>query len=201
MCDEQPKLVVGLGNPGGKYENTRHNAGFLLINSLRKKLGRQEKKKRCCQSVLYKVPFAGNILYLAKPQTFMNHSGDAVGKLRQRLKLNPREILVVYDCLDIPLGRIRLRSQGSAGGHKGMQSTIAALGTQEIPRLRIGIGRNDESTVVDYVLDEWNEDEQEKVEAVTDFAAEAVLTAVKRGMQAAMEKYNNWSYEEDMPIE
>ncbi|MFW6414180.1 MAG: aminoacyl-tRNA hydrolase [Verrucomicrobiota bacterium] len=196
MCNAKPKLVVGLGNPGGKYENTRHNAGFLVINALRKKLGRAEKKKRCCRSILYQTSFAGDTLYLAKPQTFMNRSGEAVVKLQQRLKLAPEEVLIVYDCLDIPMGRIRLRAQGGNGGHKGMGSILVSLATQQIPRLRFGIGRDEEAETVDYVLDEWSTEERERIDTVIEVAADAVLTAVKQGLNPAMEKYNNWQLEE-----
>ena len=192
MDEIKPKLIVGLGNPGDKYRGTRHNAGFLAIDALMrkiKKVGAEEKRQR---SLVYKAGFAGSTIYLAKPLTYMNLSGQAVSGLQQELRLSSEEILVIYDCLDIPLGKIRLRMGGGSGGHNGIGSVLAHLGTQDVPRLRIGIGRTEEADTVNYVLDEWSAEEKNLAEEVLDAAADSVLLAVKRGLEIAMNEYNKW---------
>ena len=192
MDEIKPKLIVGLGNPGDKYRGTRHNAGFLAIDALMrkiKKVGAEEKRQR---SRVCKAGFAGSTIYLAKPLTYMNLSGQAVSGLQQELRLSSEEILVIYDCLDIPLGKIRLRMGGGSGGHNGIGSVLAHLGTQDVPRLRIGIGRTEEADTVNYVLDEWSAEEKNLAEEVLDAAADSVLLAVKRGLEIAMNEYNKW---------
>ena len=192
MDEIKPKLIVGLGNPGDKYRGTRHNAGFLAIDALIRKLKKVNSEEKRQRSLVYKAGFAGSTVHLAKPLTYMNLSGQAVGGLQRELRLSPEEILVIYDCLDLPLGKIRLRMGGGSGGHKGIGSVIEHIGTQDVPRLRIGIGRTEAADTVDYVLDEWSAEEKELAEEVFDAAADSVLLAVKRGVQIAMNEYNRW---------
>jgi PTH1 family peptidyl-tRNA hydrolase len=192
-----PQLIVGLGNPGPKYAATRHNIGFLTIDRLLATARGEVREEHRFSSMLYRLRLAGRHMVLAKPLTFMNVSGEAVAGMRKSLELTPQEIMVVYDCLDLPLGRLRIRSEGGSGGHRGMQSVIDALETEQIPRLRIGIGRQTDSDVVDYVLSTWTAAEQPLVEQVVITAARAVQYAARRGVTAAMNAYNAWTTEQE----
>ena len=146
------KLIIGLGNPGKEYSNTRHNAGFLALDIVAKKLN-VEINRKAFDSLTGKTMYKGQLVLLMKPQTYMNLSGEAVRKAVNYYQLNPQEdLIVIYDDLDINYGQIRLRSKGSAGGHKGMKSIIANIKTQEIPRIRIGIEKNPLILTSDYVL-------------------------------------------------
>ncbi len=189
----QPKVIVGLGNPGEEYAGTRHNAGFLVLDRILEKLNKPSRREHRYDSEIIRVSFGGRQLILVKPLTFMNLSGTAVAKGRAAWDVVPEEILVVYDCLDLPAGKIRLREDGGSGGHRGMESMIQELGSQKFPRLRVGIGRQDGKPVVDYVLSGWSEEEQPYMEQAVDAAADAVLLAVRSGMAAAMNRYNGWS--------
>lgn len=192
-----PKLIVGLGNPGPEYEATRHNAGFLTIEALLARVNGPVSQEHRYDTLLNSCRYAGRALWFARPLTYMNASGPAVGKLVRVLDLLPEELLVIYDCLDLPLGRIRLRQSGSSGGHRGMESIIRELETGSIPRLRIGIGRETGSPVIGHVLSAWAAEEQAIAETVIATAAEAVLQAVRRGVAQAMNKYNAWSVDGD----
>ena len=193
MCD-LPRVIVGLGNPGPEYRESRHNAGFLAIDRIVQKLRAPVQESRACNSIVYESQRRGRKLVLAKPLVYMNNSGQSVQGLLRRFDVVPSEILVVYDCLDLPVGRIRLRKAGGSGGHRGIESVISELGTQSFPRLRIGIGRPDKSTV-QYVLSEWTPEEREAITVVIDRAADAALLAAVRGMNMAMNACNNWVQE------
>lgn len=183
-------LIAGLGNPGRQYAGNRHNIGFMVLESLAERLGvsmsRMESK-----ALITKAEYAGNHLILAKPQTYMNLSGQAVRSLVRFYKISLDKLIVVYDDVDLPFGALRLRPAGGSGGHKGMISIIDALGTQDFPRLRIGIdrppGRMD---AADYVLRDFNRDEAEQLPLICSQALEALLTYVTRGIAAAMNTYN-----------
>lgn len=146
------KLIVGLGNPGLQYEQTRHNVGFRVVDDFAEK--QQWKWERQGRAMLASGTLATEKIVLVKPLTYMNNSGEAVGELVRWYKLSPEQVIVIYDELDLPLGKIRLRAKGSAGGHNGLNSIITHLHTNEIPRLRIGIGRpaNNRMDTVKYVL-------------------------------------------------
>lgn len=189
------KMVVGLGNPGPAYADTRHNAGFMAVEKLRSVAGETVKERHRYSSIVYHWRYAGASLVITEPLTFMNLSGPAVGKAARVYKLRPEEILMVYDCMDLPLGRLRLRQSGSSGGHKGMKSVISSLGTESIPRLRIGIGRESDGGAVEHVLSVWQEDERDMLEAVLEQAAGAVICAIRRGVVEAMNHYNSKSME------
>lgn len=197
MSDETPiRLVIGLGNPGSKYAGTRHNVGFDLVDRLAAERGlewRLEKK--------WKVEMArtgDGSLVLAKPQTYMNLSGEAAIKLASFYKISPAEVLIVYDDADLPLGRLRLRGSGSAGGHNGVKSLIQHLGTDRIPRLKIGIGRRPGAAeegagrdkMVGHVLGRFRPEETERLEKSMARAAEAVNCALLSGLAAASTRYN-----------
>lgn len=184
------KLIVGLGNPGPEYQETRHNAGFMVVDALLAR-SREVKHEHRYGSNLFQFRYASGNLMAMQPLTFMNLSGQAVAKVSRVFDLSPSEIMVVYDCLDIPLGRLRMRHGGSSGGHRGMESVIHELGTSNIPRLRIGIGRADTGNTVDHVLSSWQEGERDMWERVLKQAVEAVLWAVRRGVGPAMNRYNS----------
>lgn len=190
LTDTSPCLVVGLGNPGREYAQTRHNIGFMLIDRLAVRLNAQGMKLQS-KAIVLTAQYEGRKLLLAKPQTYMNLSGQAVQGLVRFYKLPLEHVLVAHDDLDLPFGTLRMRPGGGAGGQKGVQSIITQLGTPNFPRLRLGIdrppGRMD---AADYVLQEFSQQELLAVSEILDRAADAVLTWVKEGLNAAMNKFN-----------
>jgi PTH1 family peptidyl-tRNA hydrolase len=185
-----PKLIVGLGNPGARYEKTRHNVGWMALDALAKKHG-VEINKSGFQGLYGEWRRAAEKIILLKPSTYMNLSGKAVGPAASFYKIPPSEILVVYDDLDLPPGKLRIREKGSAGGHNGMKSLIETLGTQEFPRVRIGIGRPAPGwQVVDWVLAPFGADDLPLITAAVDEAVKAMETWLDEGTLAAMNKHN-----------
>lgn len=182
------KLIVGLGNPGARYAASRHNMGFQVLDSLAARHGLEREQKRF-DAWLGSLRWPGEKVLLAKPQTYMNLSGRAVQQIVHWHKLNLEEIIVVYDDLDLPPGRVRLRARGSAGGHKGMLSIIECLGSQDFARVRIGIGRPEHETI-DWVLGGVSAEEQKIYNQSLDRAAEALECWVRKGIVAAMNEYN-----------
>lgn len=179
------RLLVGLGNPGREYRDTRHNVGFLLLDRL---AARERAEFRTEKSWQAEVARAGDLL-LCKPLTYMNLSGQAVRPLSQFYKIEPAEVLVILDDLALPLGKLRFRSSGSAGGHNGLQSIIDHFGTPAVPRLRVGIG-SAERDAVDHVLGRFALEERPVLEQSLDRALEAIDCARTRGLAAAMNAYN-----------
>jgi PTH1 family peptidyl-tRNA hydrolase len=183
-------LIIGLGNPGREYHRSRHNIGFMVVDQLAERLGvafsRMESK-----SLVTKADLNGRRVILAKPLTYMNLSGQAVKSLARFYKIPLDELLVVCDDIDLPFGTLRLRPNGGSAGQKGMQSIIDSLGTQEFPRLRLGInrppGRKD---AADYVLQDFTKDEVDYLPAILDRAVEAVLVFVQEGLTEAMNEFN-----------
>ncbi len=192
--NERILLVVGLGNPGAEYEGTRHNAGFMVIDRLLAGFpaGRFE-ARHVAQSFVHAGMFRGKPLFLQKPQTFMNLSGLAVAGFARKEGIRPEEILVVSDDLDLPVGRLRLRTGGSDGGHNGLKSVIAELGSAAFRRLRVGVGRPAPGGTIDYVLSKFDGAEAERFGLSLDAAAEAVRAALAGGMSRAMNKFNAWA--------
>ncbi|MDI6907263.1 MAG: aminoacyl-tRNA hydrolase [Thermoanaerobacterales bacterium] len=188
-------LVVGLGNPGGAYVRTRHNVGFMVIDQLARML-RVSVSRRQGEALTGEAAVRGRRVLLAKPQTYMNLSGNAVGALSRRLRLLPEEILVVSDDMDLPFGRLRLRPGGGAGGHRGLVSIIEALGTDRFPRLRVGIGRGEEA--VGHVLGGFTPAEDAVLDRVLETAARAVLTVCADGLDRAMNLFNRWGIEAEI---
>lgn len=185
------KLIVGLGNPGEAYAGTRHNIGFMVVDRLAAALD------IAVGSSMFQAQVGqGRIdcekVILVKPQTYMNLSGEAVGALLRWFKLSPADLLVIYDDLDLATGKLRLRPGGGSGGHKGMQSIIDALQTDNFARLRIGIGRPPEpgEAAIDYVLGRFHGEEAKNLEDVLDLAQEAVICTVSKGINQAMNLYN-----------
>ena len=188
------KLIVGLGNPGREYSGTRHNIGFAVLGSLARKHGINF-DKRCCHSRAGEGRIAGQEVAFAKPQTYMNLSGDAVSALIRRYKIKLADILVIHDDLDLPLGKIRLRAGGSAGGHNGLKSIIASVGSMEFARLKIGIGRPEiagieRRDVVDHVLSDFDAADRKIAEEAVIRAVEATEMVLEDGLEAAMNKFN-----------
>lgn len=189
------KMIVGLGNPGPEYARNRHNVGFQVLDVLagRHHLGFDKFQKRA-RVALGRIVLAGGgscRVVLTKPMTYMNGSGQAVGPLVKFYKINPADLLVLYDDLDLPSGRIRLRPGGSSGGQKGLQSIIDALGTDAFPRLRLGIGRPPgQMDPADYVLQPFSRDEEAEMSGVRERAADAVEVWLALGIEAAMNQFN-----------
>lgn len=184
------KLVIGLGNPGRRYRLTRHNVGWEVISRLSRRTGIAVDEEDGFSEV-GRGSIGGIRVVLARPQTYVNVTGEAVRELRRRHRLRPQDILVVVDDLDLPLGRLRLRAGGSAGGHNGLRSVIDALGTTDFPRLRVGIGRPPAGVdPADHVLTRFTEAEQPAVDAALDRAAEAAEAFVTEGIEKAMNRFN-----------
>jgi peptidyl-tRNA hydrolase, PTH1 family len=183
------KLVVGLGNPGTRYRLTRHNLGFMVVDTLAERWHVTVGGKRH-GAELGSAQFASQRVLLAKPQTYMNASGDAVAKLRRLHRLDPSDVLAVYDDLDLPLGRVRLRGEGGAGGHNGVASLIGVLG-KGFPRLRIGIGRPPGGAdPVQFVLESFSSAETDVIEAAVVRAADGVEAWLQDGVERAMNSLN-----------
>ncbi len=190
MNDTTPYLIVGLGNPGRQYAKNRHNVGFMLADRLADHLGTTFSRLKH-HALVTDARYQGRKLILAKPQTYMNRSGLAVGALVQFYKIPFDHLLVAYDDLDLPTGALRLRPQGGSGGQKGMQSIIERLGTERFPRLRIGIGRPPgRMDAAAYVLQDFSAQEAVEIEVALQDAVQAVLTFVTEGLDAAMNRFN-----------
>ncbi|MCI5837189.1 MAG: aminoacyl-tRNA hydrolase [Veillonellaceae bacterium] len=184
------KLIVGLGNPGDKYERTRHNVGFLAVDGLAAELGVYRWREEHA-ALTASVTIAGEKALLVKPQTFMNLSGDAVGALSRYYKVAPADIIVIYDDMDLPVGRLRIRAKGSAGGHNGMKSVIAHLGTNVFPHVRIGIGRPQLGrTVIEHVLLPPLPTEQAAVTEAIAAAGKVAIAICRDGLDLAMNRFN-----------
>lgn len=184
------KLIVGLGNPGPAYLETRHNVGFLAADRLSSRW-RVPLKRRGCSAVFGEGKFEGRPVLLAVPQTFMNASGEAVACLLKRRKLEPAAALVVCDDISLPLGMIRLRGKGSAGGHLGLSSILERLGTEQVARLRVGIrAEKPARDLTEYVLGRFTPAERKSLEHGLGLAAEACELWMSRGINAAMNRFN-----------
>jgi len=190
------KLIVGLGNPGKSYAHNRHNAGFRCLNHFARIHSIRFDHRQCRARVgIGKV--GGDKLLLAKPGTFVNLSGNSVACLVHKHDIPLSDILVIYDDLDLPLGKIRLRQNGGSGGHKGMNSIISALGSEVFPRIRVGIGRPQgeeqsisEDAIVNYVLSDFSRQEEATIKPVIIKVAEAIDCFLTQGIEAAMSKFN-----------
>jgi peptidyl-tRNA hydrolase, PTH1 family len=181
----EARLIVGLGNPGPEYADTRHNVGFQSVEALAERLGAHWSR---CHDAL--VAVADARLVLAKPQTFMNRSGPAVARLLEELAIRPAQALIVYDDMDLPFATLRLRARGSAGTHNGMRSVVSALATQDIARLRIGISQAGPGNAIDHVLSAFTPEEQPVIDAAVERAADAALAWANEGAEVAMNRYN-----------
>ena len=185
-------IVAGLGNPGLEYENTRHNAGFLTMEELAKqcgaKLDQKKFKSDCGEAMLGDVR-----CLLMKPTTYMNLSGDAIAAAANFYKIPPEQVLVIYDDISLPPGKLRLRRKGSAGGHNGIKSIIAQLGTEEFPRIRVGVGAkpNPQYDLADWVLSKFSEEDMTALQPALEHAADAAKKIVSGDMNGAMNLYSH----------
>jgi len=190
------KLIVSLGNPGKTYAHNRHNAGFRCLNYLAR-LHSIRFDHRQCRAKVGIAKIRGEKLLLAKPVTFVNLSGNPVACMVHKHNIPLSDLLVIYDDLDLPLGKIRLRQSGSSGGHKGMNSIISALGREDFPRIRVGIGRPQleeqsisEDAIVNYVLSDFSPQEEAIIKPVIATVSEAIDCFLTQGIEAAMGKFN-----------
>jgi PTH1 family peptidyl-tRNA hydrolase len=192
------KLIVGLGNPGFLYARNRHNVGFMCVSQIAKKYRiRFDRKQGQARTGIGQI--AGYRAVLARPQTYMNASGESVSALMRKLNVAPADLIVIHDDLDLPVGKIRLRLGGSSGGHKGIDSIIARTGTRDFYRVRVGIGRPDtadsppaarEEAVINYVLADFTPEEIKIIEKTLPSVSEAVACLLSEGLEAAMNRFN-----------
>jgi len=185
-------LIVGLGNPGKEYENTRHNAGFMAMDVLAQKLDATVNKIKF-KGLLGEAKYHGEKILLLKPQTFMNLSGQSVANVVNFYKIPKDNIIVIYDDMDLPVGKLRIRPEGTSGGQKGMDSIIYQIATDKLSRIRIGIGRPEsQKNGVGHVLGKFYGEEAKKIDQVLEVAAEAALLIVAEGVKEAMNQYNGF---------
>ena len=193
--EKKVKLIVGLGNPGGRYEHTKHNVGFRVIDALYDALCQRDSQPRpthasICNSLVIQTTWHDTSIILAKPMTYMNNSGAAVAALVRRFEIPLPELCIVYDDVHLDIGVLRIRQKGSDGGQKGVKSIIHHLDTTAFPRLRIGIGEPI-GALVDYVLTEFSEDEEIEIAHTVDRAVDALETLVRDDILTAMNKFNS----------
>ena len=193
--DKKVKLIIGLGNPGTRYEHTKHNVGFRVIDALYEKLCQRDSQPRpthtsICNSLVIQTTWHDTSIILAKPMTYMNNSGAAVAALARRFEIPLPELCIIYDDVHLDIGVLRMRRKGSDGGQKGMKSIIQHLGTTEFPRLRIGIGEP-VGALIDYVLTEFSEDEEIEITHTIDRAVAAIETFVTDDILTVMNKFNS----------
>lgn len=187
---QDPYLIIGLGNPGREYKDTRHNFGFMLIDLLAERLGARGMKVQS-KAIVISATYEEHRLILAKPQTYMNLSGQSVQGLLHFYKIPHNNLLIAHDDLDLPYGTIRIRPTGGPGGQRGMANTIELLGTKDFPRLRLGIGRPPgRMDAKDYVLQNFSKDELKLLPELLSRASDAALEFVMNGLNAAMNKFN-----------
>jgi PTH1 family peptidyl-tRNA hydrolase len=184
-------LIVGLGNPGREYERTRHNAGFRAVDVLADKLGCKIDRLKY-QGLYTQTVYQGKKLFLLKPQTYMNLSGKSVLQLSSYFNIPPQRIIVLFDDISLPPGRLRIRAEGSAGGHNGIKSIIAELGVQNFPRVKIGVGgkAHPDQDLADHVLSAFSAKEEKDLQSALDRAADAALTIMDRSVSEAANRFN-----------
>lgn len=183
-------IIIGLGNPGRKYENTRHNLGFITIDRLASKHDIKVDKIKF-KALVGDGRIAGQKVLLVKPQTYMNLSGESVREVVNYYKTEPEEIIVIYDDLDLPLGNLRIRKSGSAGTHNGMKSVVYQLKSDQFPRVRIGIGQNGDRDIIDFVIGGFKKEEVSILEETVDKAVMAIESMIGETIDVAMNKYNS----------
>ena len=184
-------MIVGLGNPGPEYERTRHNAGFRTVELLAQRAGVKIDRAKF-RALLRPAELGGSRVVLVKPQTYMNLSGEAVFLAGQFYKIPPERIVLIFDDVSLPFGRVRVRADGSAGGHNGVKSVLAQLGTDRIPRVKIGVGEkpHPDMELADWVLSRFTRQEEQELPTVLARAADAVAELIANGVQSAAGKYN-----------
>jgi PTH1 family peptidyl-tRNA hydrolase len=192
------KLIVGLGNPGRKYSGNRHNIGFICLNYFARHYAiRWDRKQAMARTGSSEI--GGSIVLLAKPQTYMNHSGHSVSLLLNKFSIDISDLIVINDDLDLPLGKIRIRRAGSSGGHRGINSIISELGDHDFVRIKFGIGRplsedgivlTDEADIIEFLLSDFTPDEKINIKSSIILVNEAIACLLKKGLEATMNTYN-----------
>ena len=185
------KMIVGLGNPGEKYFETRHNVGFMLIDKMCKEQNLKFTTDKIFQAEIASTFFYGEKVYFVKPTTFMNESGKAVHALLSYYGLDIEDLVVIYDDLDIPIGALRIRTSGSSGTHNGMKSVVSQLGSRDFPRVRIGIGSNKDDNLIDFVIGKPSKSEEAVLSDTVSEAAHAVECYIADGIDKAMNRFNS----------
>jgi len=183
------KVIVGLGNPGKEYKDTRHNIGFMVLEELASRHSVEKQESRF-DALIGHIRIAGEKVLLVKPLTYMNLSGKAVQPLMHWYKLELNDLMVVYDDMDLPMGTLRIRKKGGNGGHNGIASISERLGSKDFARSRVGIGRPQSGEAVNWVLGKFTADEKEQMDIVVKNAADALEKWVKLGIDEAMNAYN-----------
>lgn len=184
-------LIVGLGNPGEEYANTRHNLGFMVVERLGEQLGIKTLKSKF-SSFLTSLEFSGQKMIIAMPQTFMNRSGEAVSQIMNWYKVKPEHLVLIYDDVDLPVGEVRIRQKGGTAGHKGVESVISHVGNQEFVRVRVGVGRETaDPDISDYVLSKIPTSQMDKIQEAITKASSSVITIVQNGVEAASQELAN----------
>ncbi|MCI9040258.1 aminoacyl-tRNA hydrolase [Dubosiella newyorkensis] len=183
------KIIVGLGNPGTKYENTRHNAGFMAIDRLAKKWNLDWNQEKF-NAKFIKTKQNGEDVILLKPLTYMNESGFALRECLDFYKSGSEDVLILYDDVDLPVGKIRLRQKGSAGGHNGIKSIISCIFTQEFDRIRIGVGKDPKIPMVNWVLGKFKADEKNELDHALQEASEAAAYSIDHNFAQTMNQFN-----------
>ena len=187
--EDLDKIIVGLGNPGQRYESNRHNVGFLTVDSLARPANNTW--STCLSSLVCKVKISGHPVLLVKPLTYMNRSGGAVHALLTAINRGPENLILVYDDLNLPLGRIRIRRKGSAGGHRGLESILKVFGTEEIMRVRLGIGEEQmPEDKKDFVLSDFPPEKQAELDGMITKAGDAVKSILENGVSKSMTIFN-----------
>jgi len=185
------KLIVGLGNPGRKYANTRHNIGFRVVERIAYKYNAKLKRKFLTKAKLMNLSIFGENIVVIEPQTYINLSGGCVLYFYNRLRLNLQDILIICDDINLPIGKIRIRPKGQSGGHNGLGSVINSLGSENFPRLRIGIKTaRPVENLFEYVLSEFKDEEKRIIAQVIDYTVFACESWIKNGIEAAMNRFN-----------
>lgn len=199
-CSMETYLIVGLGNPDKKYEETRHNTGFKAIDALADKLGVRITEKKF-KGLFTQTVYNGRKLLLLKPQTYMNLSGESVAEAANFYKIEPSHIVVLFDDVNFSCGRMRIRGSGSAGGHNGMKNIILLLGSDAFPRVRIGVGDKGSHDMIAHVLGKFEGADRKLMEEVCKTAADAALCVIEEGFTAAMNHYNGMDLAPKEPAE
>ncbi|MFU0824392.1 aminoacyl-tRNA hydrolase [Clostridium sp.] len=189
-------LIVGLGNPGKEYEHTRHNVGFDIIDLISERYNIEINRKKF-KGVYGDGKINGERVFLLKPETYMNLSGESVREISDFYKIPNENIIIIYDDISLEVGRLRIREKGSAGGHNGIKSIIANLGGDVFPRIKVGVGQPKREDLVSFVLGRFSDDDRKVLEKVFEVASAAVEVIIKEGTMEAMNKYNGFKAEQD----
>lgn len=188
------KMIVGLGNPGKEYENTRHNIGFMMVDEYARKYN-VDRFKNKFNGLFSKVYRNGEYFILLKPLSYMNLSGTVIKKYASFYKINPKDILIIHDDLDLPVGKIKIKAKGSSGGHNGIKSIIDNFQTEEIAHFKIGIGKDANIQVKDYVLGKFDKKDLDKINKIYDFSSDIINDFLDYDIDKLMSKYNGGDYE------